>query len=55
MHDLVIRNGTIVDGTGEPAFEGDLALDGRSIAAVGTVSGSGREEPASDAWYADRP
>ena len=44
MHDLVIRNGTVVDGTGEPAFEGDLALDGQRIAAVGTVSGSGREE-----------
>ena len=25
MHDLVIRNGTIVDGTGAAAFTGDLA------------------------------
>ncbi len=35
MADLVVRNGTIVDGTGQPAFTGDIAVvDGR-IAAVG--------------------
>jgi N-acyl-D-aspartate/D-glutamate deacylase len=44
MHDLVIRGGRIVDGTGQPAFEGDIAVDGGRISAVGTVSGQGREE-----------
>jgi N-acyl-D-aspartate/D-glutamate deacylase len=35
MGDIVVRNGTIVDGTGQPAFEGDVAIvDGR-VAAVG--------------------
>ncbi|MGZ4784767.1 MAG: amidohydrolase family protein, partial [Acidimicrobiales bacterium] len=35
MADLVVRNGTIVDGTGSPAFVGDIAIvDGR-VAAVG--------------------
>ena len=34
LHDLWIRNGTIVDGTGAPAFEGDLLIDGGRIAAV---------------------
>lgn len=43
-HDLVIRNGTIVDGTGGPSFAGDLALKGDQIAAVGKVEGTGTEE-----------
>ncbi len=44
MHDLVIRNGTIVDGTGNTRFLGDIAIDGRLISLVGKVTGSGREE-----------
>jgi N-acyl-D-aspartate/D-glutamate deacylase len=44
MHDLVIRNGTLVDGTGKPAFTGDLAIDGDRITAVGAVPDQGREE-----------
>jgi N-acyl-D-amino-acid deacylase len=34
-HDLVIRGGTIVDGTGADRFSGDVAIDGGRIAAVG--------------------
>jgi N-acyl-D-aspartate/D-glutamate deacylase len=44
MHDMVIRGGTIVDGTGAPAFTGDIAIDGGRITAVGTVTAKGREE-----------
>jgi N-acyl-D-amino-acid deacylase len=44
MHDLVIRGGTIVDGTGQPRFTGDVAVDGGLISAVGTVEAQGREE-----------
>ncbi len=44
MHDMVIRGGTIVDGTGAPAFTGDIAIDGGLISAVGTVTAKGREE-----------
>ena len=44
MHDLVIRNGTIVDGTGAPAFTGDIAIDGGRITAVGSITASGRDE-----------
>ena len=34
-HDLVIRGGTIVDGTGSDRFTGDVAIDGGQISAVG--------------------
>ncbi len=42
MHDIVIRGGTIVDGTGAPAFSGDLAINGDRIAAVGGKAGPAR-------------
>jgi N-acyl-D-amino-acid deacylase len=44
MHDLVIRGGTIVDGTGAPPFAADLAIDGGIISLVGEVTAAGREE-----------
>lgn len=43
-YDLVIRNGMIADGTGNPVFRGDLAVKGDRIVRVGYVSGKGREE-----------
>jgi N-acyl-D-amino-acid deacylase len=43
-HDLVIRNGSIADGTGAPAFVGDIAVDGNKISAIGVVGGKGKEE-----------
>lgn len=42
MHDLIIRNGVIVDGTGAPRFRGDVAVGGGIITAVGEVSGPAR-------------
>jgi N-acyl-D-amino-acid deacylase len=39
MYDLIIRNATVVDGTGNPWFHGDVAIVGTSIAAVGRVTG----------------
>src|SRR5690348_10765614 len=44
MHDLVIRNGTIVDGSGKPAFSGDVAIDGGIISTVGAHAGAARRE-----------
>ena len=43
-HDLVIRHGNIVDGTGGVAFVGDVAVDGDVITEVGSVSGKGARE-----------
>ncbi len=40
MHDLLIRNGTLIDGSGRPGFRGDLAVDGDRITAVGEVDAS---------------
>jgi N-acyl-D-aspartate/D-glutamate deacylase len=39
MHDIVIRGGTIIDGTGDPAFSGDVAIDGGRLTAVGGKAG----------------
>ena len=47
-HDLVIRDGLIVDGTGGEPFAGDLAVDGDTITAIGKVAGAGREEIRAD-------
>ena len=44
MHDLIIRSGTIVDGTGAPSFEGDVAIDGKRIVEVGKTTGPARRE-----------
>ena len=44
MHDLVIRGGTLIDGSGAPAVPGDLAVDGEIITAVGGHVGPGRRE-----------
>ena len=44
MHDLVIRGGTIVDGTGAAPVTADVAIDGEHIVEVGTVDGHGRRE-----------
>ena len=43
-YDLVIRNGTIVDGSGAPRFTGDVAVKDGLIAAVGRVQGKGAQE-----------
>ena len=44
MHDIVIRGGTIVDGTGAPASTGDVAIDGDRLVQVGGKAGPGRRE-----------
>ncbi|MGA2837335.1 MAG: amidohydrolase family protein, partial [Acidimicrobiales bacterium] len=43
-HDLVIRNGTVVDGSGFGSYRADAAITGDRIAEVGRVRDGGRRE-----------
>ena len=43
-HDIVIRGGTLVDGTGGEVRKADVAIDDGCITAIGTVEEDGREE-----------
>jgi N-acyl-D-aspartate/D-glutamate deacylase len=47
-HDVVVRAGTVIDGTGGPARTADVAIDADRIVEVGRVSGSGRREVDAD-------
>lgn len=44
MHDLVIRNAMIVDGTGTPSVMGDVAVDSGVIVEVGAITGLGHRQ-----------
>ena len=44
MHDFVIRNGKIIDGSGKKPFTGDIAIDDEKISLVGFVANSGKKE-----------
>jgi N-acyl-D-aspartate/D-glutamate deacylase len=44
VDDLVIRGGTVVDGTGAPARTADIAITDGVITAVGRVDAKGRQE-----------
>jgi N-acyl-D-aspartate/D-glutamate deacylase len=44
MYDVVIRNGTVVDGTGLPQYRADVAISGDRIAAIGRIAEKGKEE-----------
>jgi len=44
MHDIVIRGGTIIDGTGKAAFSGDVAIAEGRITGVGGKQGPARRE-----------
>ncbi len=43
MYDLLVKNGTIVDGTGAPRYRGDVAIANDKIVEVGTISGTSKE------------
>jgi len=43
MYDLIIRNGTIVDGSGLPAFTADVAVSNGRVEKIGRIAGEARE------------
>src|SRR5687767_4609615 len=43
MHDLIVRGGTVVDGTGAPAAPADVAIDDGKVTEVGRIDGDARE------------
>ncbi len=43
-HDIVIRGGNIVDGTGFDAFRGDIGLKDGRVAEIGKIATRGKEE-----------
>ena len=43
MYDLLIRNAQLLDGSGQPAFRGDIAVEQGRIVAIGDLS-AGRSE-----------
>ncbi|MEE2783105.1 MAG: amidohydrolase family protein [Pseudomonadota bacterium] len=43
MYDLIIRHGTIIDGSGKARYTGDIAIENEKIVAVGTVTGDATE------------
>jgi N-acyl-D-aspartate/D-glutamate deacylase len=47
-HDLVIRGGTVIDGTGARAVTADVSVDGGLVTHVGAVEGRGRREISAD-------
>ena len=42
MHDLIVQGGTIVDGTGQPSFTGDIAVMDGKISGVGSDLGQAK-------------
>jgi N-acyl-D-amino-acid deacylase len=43
LHDLIIKNGKVIDGSGLPGFHGDVAVSGGRIVEIGKVSGEARQ------------
>ncbi len=43
-YDLLIKNGRIIDGSGMPAFNGDVGVKDGKIVEIGKLSSAGRQD-----------
>ena len=43
-YDIILRGGSVADGTGRAPFVADIAIDGGRIVAIGEIDGHGHEE-----------
>jgi N-acyl-D-amino-acid deacylase len=52
MYDYLLKNATIVDGTGAAPFEGNIAIEDGLVVGVGNVSGQAKETIDAEGVYA---
>ncbi len=44
-YDLLIKNGTVVDGGGGPRYQADVAIAGGKVVEIGRVKEQARQRP----------
>ena len=44
MYDLIIKNGTVIDGSGEERFVADIAIQAGKIVKIGAIDGAAHRE-----------
>ncbi len=44
QYDLIVRNATIIDGTGNPGYKADIAVNANKIAQIGIIPTTGKQE-----------
>ena len=52
-YDLIVRNGTVIDGSGLPRYRADIAVAGGRIASIGRISARAEEEIDAAGWPDD--
>ena len=59
MHDIIIKNGTLINGLETPAFKADIAINGDTITAIGDNLGEAKKvidaSGHSDPWMGRHP
>ena len=51
MHDIIIKNGTIIDGTGAKRFIADIAINDGKISSIGEINESAKKDRRLKIYY----